>query len=134
MAFDIGSKRTGIAICDSAEKVASALKVVPTADLLADARIIKRLVEDWEPEVLIFGLPRTLSGEEGPQASNIRKVANQIISISGLPGKFVDERLSSKEAKVYMHECGMSERDMRGKIDMVAAQIFLQSYLESKSI
>lgn len=132
MAFDIGSKRIGVAVSDSAEKVASAVKVVPTTDLLSDSRVIKRLIEDWEPDELIFGLPKTLSGEEGPQAGNIRKVANQIMNVSGLPGTYVDERLSSKEAKVYMHECGMTEKDMRGKIDMVAAQIFLQSFLDSK--
>ena len=86
----------------------------------------------WEPELILSGLPYTLSGEEGPQASRIRGVAASIGKAAGLPVEFTDERLSSQEAKRSLRESGMSERDMRGKIDMIAASVFLQAWLDAR--
>lgn len=134
MAFDIGEKRIGIAISDSNESIATALKVLPAQEVIDNSKNFKQLIEDWEPDSLVFGLPKTLSGEEGPQAARIKKVAQKVVSFTNLPYEFVDERLSSKEAKGFMREQGMSEKDMRGKIDMVAAQIFLQAFLDKKRL
>ena len=86
----------------------------------------------WEPELILSGLPYTLSGEEGPQAGRIRGVAANIGKAAGLPVEFTDERLSSQEAKRSLRESGMSERDMRGKIDMIAASVFLQAWLDAR--
>ena len=86
----------------------------------------------WEPELILSGLPYTLSGEEGPQAGRIRGVAASIGKAAGLPVEFIDERLSSQEAKRSLRESGMSERDMRGKIDMIAASVFLQAWLDAR--
>lgn len=132
MAFDIGEKRIGIAVSDSDETVASAIKVMPAQEVLDNSKNFKQLIEDWEPEKLLFGRPLTLSGEVGPQAERLKEKALKIAENTGLPYEFEDERLTSAEAKRFMREQGMSEKDMRGKIDMVAAQIFLQSFLDKK--
>lgn len=132
MAFDIGEKRIGIAVSDSDETVASAIKVMPAQEVLDNSKNFKQLIEDWEPERLLFGRPLTLAGEVGPQAERLKEKALKIAENTGLPFEFEDERLSSAEAKRFMREQGMSEKDMRGKIDMVAAQIFLQSFLDKK--
>ena len=92
-----------------------------------------RVLEDWEPELLVSGLPYTLSGEEGPQAARIRAFAAEVSKRTGIPVEFSDERLSSTEAKRSLREKGMSEREMRGKIDMIAASIFLQSWLDARA-
>ena len=131
MALDIGKVRCGIAICDPQERVASPVCVLPTQEVLANAAPFRRVVEDWEPELLLSGLPYTLSGEEGPQAADIRKMAQCIAQAQGLPLEFTDERLSSAEAKRSLREKGMSEKEMRGKIDMIAASLFLQAWLDS---
>ena len=84
--------------------------------------------------MLLSGLPYTLSGEEGPQAARIREVAGKIAPRPQvLPVEFTDERLSSQEAKRSLRESGMSERDMRGKIDMIAASVFLQAWLDARN-
>ena len=83
--------------------------------------------------MLLSGLPYTLSGEEGPQAARIREVAGKIAKAASLPVEFTDERLSSQEAKRSLRESGMSERDMRGKIDMIAASVFLQAWLDARN-
>ena len=97
---------------------------------IRDAHGSSEFVE--EPELILSGLPYTLSGEEGPQAGRIRGVAASIGKAAGLPVEFTDERLSSQEAKRSLRESGMSERDMRGKIDMIAASVFLQAWLDAR--
>lgn len=132
MALDIGEVRTGIAISDPMEKMATPLCVLETAEVIGHAPAFRRLLEDWEPELLVCGLPYTLSGEEGPQASSVKKTAQAIAQACDLPLVFTDERYSSREAKRSLREKGMSERDMRGKIDMIAASLFLQAWLDAR--
>ena len=75
MALDIGEKRIGVAVSDPGERVASPIAVLPAAEVLQNAPSFRRLLEDWEPELLVCGLPMTLAGEEGPQAQRIREQA-----------------------------------------------------------
>ena len=75
---------------------------------------------------------RTGSRSLSCQAGRIRGVAANIGKAAGLPVEFTDERLSSQEAKRSLRESGMSERDMRGKIDMIAASVFLQAWLDAR--
>lgn len=130
LALDIGEKRIGIASGNTATRIATPVKVLPAAEVTGNARTWRDLLADYEPELLVAGLPRSLSGEAGKQAQRVRAVAEGIAKQAGLPLEFVDERLSSAQAKRSMREQGLSERDMRGKIDMVAASLFLQTWLE----
>lgn len=132
MALDIGEKRVGVAICDDKETVASAICVLNAQDVSQVSRNFKTVLEKWEPDFFLVGKPKTLSGDIGPQAKRVEEIAQTISEKTGIGMEFFDERLSSKEAKNYMRECGMTERDMRGKIDMIAAQIFLQTFIDRK--
>lgn len=130
LALDIGETRIGIAISDRTGRVAMPLKVMPAQDVVALSRPFRMLVEDHEPDILVCGLPRTLAGEEGPQAERVKEVALGVSLSLGLPLHFVDERMSSREAKRILREQGLSEKQMRGKVDMVAASLFLQAWLD----
>lgn len=132
MALDIGETRIGVAVSDPGERVASPICVLPAAEVLAGAKPFQRLLEDWEPELLLCGLPYTMAGQEGPQAARIRSAAMRIGHRSGLPVEFADERLSSQEAKRSLREKGLDERAMRGRIDMIAASLFLQAWLDAR--
>ena len=132
MALDIGEKRVGIALSDPGESVASPVCVLPADEVRSNARPFRQLVEDWEPELLLCGLPYTLAGEEGPQARKIRDFAEIVGKSTGIPVEFADERLSSAEAKRNLREKGLSEKAMRGKVDMIAASLFLQSWLDAR--
>ncbi|MBE6464875.1 MAG: Holliday junction resolvase RuvX [Eggerthellaceae bacterium] len=133
MALDIGEKRIGIAISDPDERVATPLSVLDASQVERGEKAFKRLLEDWEPELFLVGLPLTLHGEEGPQSLRIRSVASGISARFGIPVEYSDERLSSREAKRILREEGLSEREMRGKIDMIAANVFLQAWLDEKA-
>ena len=127
MALDIGEKRVGVAISDPDERVASPVCVLAADEVLANGRSFRIVLADWEPELFLCGLPMTLSGEEGPQAERVRGFAEAVAKRIGIPLEFADERLSSAEAKRSLREKGLSEKAMRGKVDMIAASIFLQS-------
>lgn len=133
MALDIGKVRTGIAISDDRQKIATPLCVLPSQEVAVNAKTFSALIEDYEPEKLVCGLPRSLSGEEGPQAQAIREIAEGVSKASGIPCVFADERLSTREAKQALREMGYDDRKMRGKVDMVAASLFLQAWLDANS-
>ena len=119
MALDIGEVRVGVAVSDPGERVASPVCVLPAAEVAGGAKP--------------FRLPLTLAGEEGPQAQRVRKVAAQVSAATGLPCAFTDERLSSAAAKRSLREKGYDERAMRGKVDMIAASLFLQAWLDERA-
>jgi len=133
MALDIGEKRVGVAISDPDERVASPVVVLPALEVRENAKSFQRVVEDWEPELLVCGLPMTLSGEEGPQAQRVREFAAAVSAATQLPVEFADERLSSSQAKRSLREKGLSEKAMRGKVDMIAASLFLQMWLDARN-
>lgn len=132
MALDIGEIRVGVAVSDASGVVASPVCVLPAHDVVSRAPSFRRVLEDWEPEVLVCGRPKTLSGDDGPQAARIMAQAKAIATACSLPLEFADERLSSAEAKRILREQGLSEREMRGKVDMVAASVFLQAWLDAR--
>lgn len=132
LALDIGEVRVGVAVSDPDGRVASPVCVLPAPEVLSHASTFRRVLEDWEPDVLVCGRPMTLSGEEGPQAERVAAQAAKIAATCGLPLEFADERLSSAEARRILREQGLSERAMRGKVDMVAASLFLQAWLDAR--
>ena len=132
LALDIGEVRIGIAASDASGRVASPVKVLPAAEVLSCAKTFRRILEDYEPEVLVCGRPQTMSGEDGPQAERVMAQARSIAEACELPLEFADERLSSSEAKRILLEQGLNEKQMRGKVDMIAASLFLQAWLDSR--
>ena len=132
LALDIGEVRIGIAASDASVTIAVPVKVLPAAEVLGGARSFRYVLEDYEPDVLVCGRPKTLSGEDGPQAERVMAQARQIAEACGLPLEFEDERLSSQEAKRILREEGYNEKSMRGRVDMVAASLFLQTWLDAQ--
>ena len=133
LALDIGATRIGIAVSSRDGKMAMPVKVLPTAEVTGMAKTFRYLVEDYEPDILVSGRPLTMAGEPGLQAERVAAVAQKIADELDLPLEFEDERLSSQEAKRILREQGLNEKQMRGKIDMIAASLFLQTWLDRKN-
>ena len=74
MALDIGQVRVGVAISDPDEQVATPIAVLPASEVVANATPFRRLLEDWDPELFVCGLPYTMGRQEGPQAKGILHV------------------------------------------------------------
>ena len=130
--LDIGARRIGVAVSDPTGRVASPVAVLDARELGRDPRALVEIVEDYEAEVLVVGLPLTLGGEEGPQATEVRLVADRLADRTGVPVEYRDERLSSVEARRIMRDAGMSEKEQRGSVDKVAAAIMLQHWLDAR--
>ncbi len=110
LALDIGEVRIGIAASDASGRIASPVKVLPAAEVLGMSRTFRRILEDYEPEVLVCGRPQTMGGEDGPQAERIMAQARQVADACDLPLEFADERLSSSEAKRILRAQGLKEK------------------------
>jgi putative holliday junction resolvase len=132
--LDIGERRIGVAVSDPSGRVATPVRVLDAKALDADISPLRRLVDDYEPGELVVGLPLTMAGEEGPQAQRVRAFADRLAAAVGLPLVYWDERLSSSAAEKAMGQAGSSARDRRGAVDMVAATLILQGYLDAHAV
>ncbi|MGF1664846.1 MAG: Holliday junction resolvase RuvX [Acidimicrobiia bacterium] len=127
LAFDYGSKRIGVAVSDSLRITAGPLEVIPTDAAMTHVR---RLVDQYQPDVVVVGLPIGLSGNEGPAAEAARRFGTQVGETCGVTVEYVDERFSTRTAEQAMIEGGVKRRDRRAGVDKVAAAVILRQYLE----
>ena len=131
LALDWGQARIGVAACDPAGTLAYPVEAVP-AGPTAVARIVA-LIGEYEPIELVVGLPRSLSGGEGPSAALVRgQVAALVAAVEPLPVRLVDERLSTVTAAQRLREGGRSAKKQRSRIDAAAAAAILEHALESE--
>ncbi len=127
LGLDHGDKRFGIALSDAGKVIATPRRVVEGVDALWDA--IGSLVEEEDIEAIVLGLPLNMDGSEGPRARKVIEFSRELEKRTGLHVYFWDERLSSFEAENALSEAGVHGRRRKSKVDMVAAQIILQGYL-----
>ncbi|MEO2008368.1 MAG: Holliday junction resolvase RuvX [Pirellulaceae bacterium] len=128
---DYGHKRIGVAISDPAQKLASPLENYDRRDLEQDSRFFNQLVKDEQIVAWVIGLPLHLSGDESEKSAEVRVFADWLSGQTGLPHRFADERFSSVQAEAYLIEGGLSAKKRKKRLDMLAAQILLATYLES---
>jgi putative Holliday junction resolvase len=134
LALDIGEKRTGIAVTDPLCIIAQGLTTVATADLLP---WLKTYLEDEAVKLLIWGLPKGLSGGDTDGTVHALKTASSIgLSFPSLPMESVDERFSSVMAFRGLIEAGAGKkkRQDKGLLDKMSAVQLLQTYLNRSSL
>jgi putative Holliday junction resolvase len=91
---------------------------------------VVNLVKEQDIGTIVVGLPTGLSGGEGVSATEARKLAEEIRTVTGVDVVMVDERFTSRLAEVALLESGMKRRKRRETVDKVAAAIILQDYLD----
>lgn len=133
MALDWGEKRVGIAVSDANLSVALPVSIVPPHEILSCHPSFRRLLEDYAIERIVMGLPLSLDGREHAQAARIRGHAEQLEQLYDLPIEFMDERLTSTEAKRILRQMGYNEKEMRGRTDKIAAGLLLQTWLDARA-
>ncbi|MDH2392117.1 MULTISPECIES: Holliday junction resolvase RuvX [Streptomyces] len=133
LAIDVGDARIGVASCDPDGVLATPVETVPGRDVPAAHRRLRRLVEEYEPIEVVVGLPRSLSGREGPAAAKIRTFAQHLArSIAPVPVRLVDERMTTVTASQGLRASGVKSRKGRSVIDQAAAVVILQNALEAE--
>jgi putative holliday junction resolvase len=132
LGLDIGERRVGVAVSDPSARVATPVAVLDARKLAADITPLARLIEDYEADEIVVGLPLSMNGTECAHAKTVRRVAEELSARLGIPVAYQDERLSSTAAERAMAEAGADSRKRRGSVDMVAAALLLQTYLDAK--
>jgi len=130
LCVDFGDKRTGLAICDGDEILASPLLVLEGQKNLCD-EILKAAKEN-QVEGFVFGLPLNMDGSEGDRAAMTRKFADAVRAKTTLPIFFQDERLSTYAAGEKLSQTGLTHKQKKNKIDAIAAAEILRNFIEQR--
>ena len=131
MGIDYGKARIGIALSDELQLLAHPVETIVVAKVPDPMAQIAALAAKNNVELIVVGLPRHMNGSVGAAAEEARDFAENLKTKVGCNVRTWDERLSTVAAQRALQEAGKSVRQSRGYIDQVAAQMLLQSYLDS---
>ena len=132
LGLDLGERRVGVAVCDSAGTVATPVEtLVRTGDPDRDIQAIAHQVNEWQAEIVVVGLPVSLDGSEGPAARTARAAIARLGRLLDVPVVSYDERLTTVVAERSLKEQQMKGPQRRGVVDRVAAAVILQSWLDA---
>lgn len=130
LALDWGRARIGVAACDRDGMLAYPVETVAAAD---PWRRLRTLVDEYDPAAVVVGLPRSLSGGNGPAAAYVTAQAAELASrIAPVPVVLSDERLTTVQASQRLRSAGKSAKAQRGIVDMAAAVAILEAVLEAE--
>lgn len=130
LGFDYGSRHLGIAVGSSATGTARPLGSTPVRAGIPDWATVDRLVKEWQPAALIVGLPLNMDDSENDMTRAARKFGHRLHARYNLPVHWVDERLTSVDAKNVLVEARVPWKQRRAQVDKLAAQGILQAYLD----
>ena len=134
LGLDLGSKRVGVAVSASAGRVAPPVEVLQrSGDRKADHRAVSALVEEWEAAVVVAGSPYSLDGTLGPMGRSMAAEAADLAAFLPIPVETYDERLPTVTAERSLREQDVRGPDRRRVVDMVAAAVMLQSWLDGRA-
>lgn len=132
LAIDYGTRRTGLAVTDPLQIIATALITVESKDAI---KFLKEYTSKEVIESFVIGMPKTLLNEDSENAKHVRFFATQLEKeFPTIPLYYADERFTSSIAKQTMIDGGMKKKDRREKsnVDKISATLILQSFMESK--
>jgi putative Holliday junction resolvase len=133
LGLDLGSKRIGVAVSDRSGTIASPLTVIERGrSRRQDHERIAALVREEEAECVVVGMPRSLSGGDGPAARAAQAEVAALASVVGVPVETYDERFTTVTATRALAESGVRGGARRAVVDKVAAAVILQSWLEAR--
>ncbi len=128
MAFDFGTKSIGVAIGQEVTQTARALTALKAQEGVPDWQLIEKLLTEWQPDLIVVGLPLNMDGTEQPLTGKARKFANRLHGRFGKPVELQDERLSTVEARADLFERGGYRALNKGQVDAASAVIILESW------
>ena len=134
LGVDLGEARTGFALSDPGGTLASPAGVVAEKD---EARLLRAVADragQHGVAAIVVGYPRNMDGSAGARAQKCAAFAEKLSEITGLPIHLWDERLSTKSAIGYMNATNTRGKKRKAQIDMAAATIILQSYLDAQRL
>jgi len=134
LGLDVGDRRVGVAISDPVEIIASPLTVINRDDDNEAVNAILQLVRQYEVKRIVVGLPYSLDGSLGRQASKVKDFIDRLSQNTSVEIELRDERLSTVAAGRLLREAGNKKAKRRSSVDAAAAAFILQGYLDSLKV
>jgi putative Holliday junction resolvase len=132
LGLDFGTKRLGIAISDMEQRLAGSLETHNRCGPQGDARRLQQIVAEQRVVGIVVGLPVHMSGDEGGKAGEARAFGAWVGEVTQLPVQFWDERFTTATAEARLMQGDLSPKKLKAKLDKVAAQVLLQSFLDAE--
>ena len=132
MAIDYGDSRTGLAICDKFEILASPMGVIEEKDFMTLVKKISLQINENNVEEVIVGYPKNMNGSIGDRAKKTELLAENLRKITNVPIFLWDERNTTKLANMFLNETNIKRSKKKKVIDAIAATIILESYINLK--
>jgi putative Holliday junction resolvase len=126
--LDVGDKHIGVAM--AVGSVAIPVAVIGRTEEADDLERIAALTRDYETELIVIGLPRSMNGTVGAQARLVLDFAKSLSSHIDIPIEMCDERLTTVMADRLMQESGTKRKKRKANIDAMAAAVILQAYID----
>ncbi len=128
--MDVGDKRIGIAVSDEMGLTAHGLPTLERRSKKSDLEFIKKIIDEYQPERIVIGLPKNMNGSIGPQGEKTKTFAENLKEHLQQEILFWDERLSSVSAHKLMIQADVSRKKRKQRVDQIAAVLILQNYLD----
>ena len=132
LSVDYGDKRTGIAVCDKFEMLASPVCVITEWNIDTLANKIIDVAKEKKAEEIVVGLPKNMDGSEGFRADACKELGEKLKALTEVPIKFWDERLTTVSAHKILSDNNVRGKKRKAVVDAVAADIILQYYIDSR--
>ena len=129
MAVDYGDTRTGLAVCDRTEFLASPVGVIEERNFYFTIQKVAHAVKEYDVQMVVVGYPVNMNGTVGPRAEKCAQFAELLKTKVDVPAELWDERATTLEAQNYLSETGTYGKKRKEVIDEVAATIILESYM-----
>lgn len=132
LGFDFGMKNIGIAVGQELTATANPLTAIKARDGIPDWSQIEKLLKEWQPDLLIVGLPLNMDGTEQEMTSAAKRFGNRLNGRFNIPVEWQDERLTTYEALDQMGIRSKMDSRQRSDVDQLSAQLILQSWLNQQ--
>ena len=130
MGLDVGDKTIGVAVSDLMGLTAQGVKTIKRVGKKKDIEALKEIIKERQVNKIVSGLPKNMNGTLGPQGEKVIKFCELLEEETGIKIEYWDERLSTVAAERTLIQGNVRRENRKGVIDMVAAVIILQGYLD----
>lgn len=130
--FDYGLKYIGVAVGQQLTNTASPLTVIKARDGIPNWDEIKNLLDQWQPQLIVVGLPLNMDGTEQEMTAAAKRFGNRLNGRFHIPVQWQDERLSTYEALEQLGIRDKMHANKREDVDRISAQLILQSWLNQQ--
>ncbi|MCP9477624.1 Holliday junction resolvase RuvX [Marisediminitalea aggregata] len=132
LAFDFGTTSIGVAVGQEITGTASPLEALKARDGIPDWDLVGKLFEEWQPHLVVVGLPLNMDGTSQLMTQRAEKFSNRLHGRFKKPVTTWDERLSTADAKAALFELGGYKKLTKGKVDSVSACLIFSSWYENQ--